>query len=80
MCLSYFGPMASELDRRLVGPVQLLRCLNHSAKVAYSEVDRAVRQGRLTRNGLVVKRGVVDFSPEPALARRLAAIGARNRP
>ena len=107
--LSYFGPMASEVDRRLVGPVQLLRSgslsrrrtaielplyrghlkdgrnfwyiltdttdknnaeglgLNHSAKLAYSEVDRAVRQGRLTRNGLVVKRGVVDFSPERRL-------------
>ena len=104
--LSYFGPMASEIDRRLVGPVQLLRSgslsrrrsaielplyrghlkdgrnfwyiltdttdkdnaeslgLNHSAKLAYSQIDRGVRKGRLTREGLVVRSGSVDFRPE----------------
>ncbi len=103
--LSYFGPMASEVDKRLVGPVQLLRSgelsrrrttvelplyrghlkdgrsfwyiltdttdkdnaealgLNHSAKLAYSEIGRGVRKGRLTKEGLVVRRGAVDFSP-----------------
>ena len=93
--LSYFGPMASEVNKNLVGPVQLLRSgslsrrrttielplyrghlksgqsfwyiltdttdrdnaeslgLNHSGKLVYSEIDRAVREGRLTRRGLV---------------------------
>lgn len=106
---TYFGPMASEVDRRLVGPVQLLRSgslsrrrtaielplyrghmkdgrtfwyiltdttdkdnaeslgLNHSAKLAYSEIGKGVRRGRLTRKGLVVRRGSVDFSPERRL-------------
>ncbi len=104
--LTYFGPMASEVDRRLVGPVQLLRSgslsrrrtaielplyrgrltdgrsfwyiltdttdkdnaeslgLNHSGKLQYSEIGRGVRRGRLTRKGLVVSRGVVDFRPD----------------
>jgi hypothetical protein len=103
---SYFGPMASEVDRRLVGPVQLLRSgtlsrrrttielplyrgrlengkvfwyiltdttdrdnaeslgLNHSAKLAYSQIGRTVRKGRLTKRGLLVRRGAVDFSPD----------------
>ncbi|MGI9095568.1 MAG: hypothetical protein ACR2F4_08370, partial [Thermoleophilaceae bacterium] len=94
--LSYFGPMASEVNKNLVGPVQLLRSgqlsrmrttielplyrgylksgqsfwyiltdttdrdnaeslgLNHSGKLVYSQIGRAVRQGRLTRRGLVV--------------------------
>ena len=103
--LSYFGPMASEVNKNLVGPVQLLRSgslsrrrttielplyrghlkdgqsfwyiltdttdrdnaeslgLNHSGKLVYSEIDRAVREGRLTRRGLVVKAGSVNFGP-----------------
>jgi len=107
--LSYFGPMASEVDRNLVGPVQLLRSgslsrrrtsielplyrgrlrdgrsfwyvltdttdkdnakslgLNHSAKLHYSQIGRGVRRGRLTRNGLVVRRGAVDFGPQRRL-------------
>ena len=102
----YFGPMGSEVDRRLVGPVQLLRSgrlsrgrttirlplyrghtstgrafwyiltdttdrdnaeslgLNHSPKLHYSEVDSAVRGGRITRRGLVVDgHGSVNFEP-----------------
>jgi len=107
---SYFGPMASEVDRNLVGPVQLLRSgtlsrrrstielplyrghledgrsfwyiltdttdrdnaeslgLNHTAKLVYSEIDGAVREGRLTRKGLVVRSGAVDFAPHRNLA------------
>ena len=105
--LEYFGPMASEVNKKLVGPVQLLRSgtlsrrrttielplyrgelrdgrsvwciltdttdksnaealgLNHAAKLRYSEIDSAVREGRLTkRNGLVFDAGAVDFSPD----------------
>lgn len=105
--LEYFGPMASEVNKKLVGPVQLLRSgtlsrrrttielplyrgelrdgrsvwyiltdatdksnaealgLNHAAKLRYSEIDSAVREGRLTkRNGLVFDSGAVDFSPD----------------
>ena len=113
---SYFGPMASEVDRKLVGPVQLLRSgslsrrrtsielplyrghledgrnfwyiltdttdrdnadalgLNKAPKLQYSEVDRAVREGRLTRQGLVVQAGAVDFAPR----RVLTAAKGRN--
>lgn len=108
--LEYFGPMASEVDKKLVGPVQLLRSgtlsrrrttielplyrghmrdgrtvwyiltdttdkanaeslgLNHTGKLRYSEIDRAVRTGRLTkRRGLVFRRGAVDFAPKRRL-------------
>jgi len=103
---SYFGPQPSEVDRKLVGPVQLLRSgkldrkrgtirlplylghmrdgrnvwyiltdttdrdnaealgLNHSAKLAYSQVGQAVREGELDREaGLVFDAGAVDFRP-----------------
>jgi len=116
--LSYFGPMASEVDRRLVGPVQLLRSgelsrrrttielplyeghlkdgrnfwyiltdtddernaeslgLNFSSKLTYADIDRGVREGRLTKNdGLVVESGAVDFSPE-----RQLVPGPRSKP
>jgi len=101
--------MASEVNKNLVGPVQLLRSgqlsrrrttielplyrgrlkggqsfwyiltdttdkanaeslgLNHSGKLVYSQIGRAVRQGRLTKRGLVVNAGSVNFGP----ARRL---------
>jgi len=116
--LSYFGPAPSEIDRKLVGPVQLLRSgklnrkrgtirlplylghlrdgrrvwyiltdttdrdnaealgLNHSAKLAYSQVGRAVRDGVLDRDaGLVFDEGAVDFSPGRALR-----AGPRSKP
>ncbi|MGI8661140.1 MAG: hypothetical protein ACR2LH_08950, partial [Thermoleophilaceae bacterium] len=103
---TYFGPPASEIDRELVGPVQLLRSgkldrkrgtirlpiylghmrdgrnvwyiltdttdrdnaealgLNHSAKLAYSQIGSAVRSGELDRRaGLVFDAGTVDFRP-----------------
>ena len=115
---SYFGPPPSEIDRQLVGPVQLLRSgkldrkrgtirlplylghmrdgrnvwyiltdttdrdnaealgLNHSAKLAYSQVGRAVREGELDREaGLVFDAGAVDF-PSRAHAARRAAVQA----
>jgi len=115
---SYFGPPPSEIDRELVGPVQLLRSgkldrkrgtirlplylghmrdgrnvwyvltdttdrdnaealgLNHSAKLAYSQVGRAVREGELDRKaGLVFDAGAVDFGP-----RRALRPGPRARP
>jgi hypothetical protein len=101
--------MPSEVDKRLVGPVQLLRSgtlsrrrttielplyrgrtesgkkfwyiltdttdrenaeslgLNTANKLTYSEMGRAVRPGRLTRRGLVVKSGTVNFRPERRL-------------
>ena len=116
--LSSFGPPPSEVDRQLVGPVQLLRSgkldrkrgtirlplylghmrdgrkvwyiltdttdrdnaealgLNHSAKLAYSQVGGAVRAGELDRNaGLVFDAGAVDFNPGRALI-----AGPRSRP
>ena len=118
MPTSYFGPPPSQIDRQLVGPVQLLRSgkldrkrgtirlplylghmrdgrnvwyiltdttdrdnaealgLNHSAKLAYSQVGRAVREGALDREaGLVFDAGAVDFAPK----RRLVP-GPRLRP
>ena len=118
MPTSYFGPPPSEIDRQLVGPVQLLRSgkldrkrgtirlplylghmrdgrnvwyiltdttdrdnaealgLNRSAKLAYSQVGRAVREGELdSEAGLVFDAGAVDFAPK----RRLVP-GPRLRP
>jgi len=101
--------MGSEVDRRLVGPVQLLRSgtlsrrrttielplyrgylrnghsfwyiltdttdrdnaeslgLNHSPKLHYSRINRAVRDGKITKRGLVVDAGAVDFRPRRRL-------------
>lgn len=116
--VTYFGPLPSDVDKRLVGPVQLLRSgtldvrkgtielplyrgqtsdgravwyiltdttdkdnaealgLNHSAKLAYSDVGNAVRTGRLERDtGLTFESGTVDFSP----TRRLVP-GPAGRP
>lgn len=43
--------------------------LNHSAKLAYANVGRGVRQARLTPDFTVVfKSGTVDFSPERMVA------------
>ena len=115
---SYFGPPPSEVNRVLVGPVQLPRSgkldrkrgtirlplylghmrdgrnvwyiltdttdrdnaealgLNHSAKLAYSQVGQAVREGELDREaGLVFDAGAVDFGP-----RRTLRPGPRARP
>lgn len=115
---SYSGPPPSGVDRKLIGPVQLLRSgkldrkrgtirlrlylghlrdgrnvwyiltdttdrdnaealgLNHSAKLAYSQVGRAVREGVLDREaGLVFDGGAVDFRP----GRTLTA-GPRSKP
>jgi hypothetical protein len=115
---SYFGTPPSEIDRQLVGPVQLLRSgkldrkrgtirlplylghmragrrvwyiltdttdrdnaealgLNHSAKLTYSQVGEAVREGELDREaGLVFDAGAVDFSPQ-----RRVLSGPRSRP
>ena len=103
---SYFDPPPSEVNRKLVGPVQILRSgklgtirlplylghmrdgrnvwyiltdttdrdnaealgLNHSAKLAYSQVGQAVREGELDRKaGLVFDAGAVDFGPRRTL-------------
>jgi hypothetical protein len=43
--------------------------LNHSAKLAYAEVGRAVRNATLQKDGsLTFEKGTVDFSPEHTLA------------
>ncbi len=50
--------------------------LNHSAKLAYSQVGRAVREGELdSEAGLVFDAGAVDFGP-----RRTLRPGPRFRP
>ena len=50
--------------------------LNHSAKLAYSQVGRAVREGELdSEAGLVFDAGAVDFAP-----RRRLVPGPRLRP
>jgi len=42
--------------------------LNFSAKLRYSQVGRAVREGELDRDaGLVYDAGTVDFGPRRAL-------------
>jgi len=117
---TYFGPFPSQIDRKLVGPVQLLRSgtldvkkatieiplyrgqladgrnvwyiltdttdkdnaealgLNHSAKLHYSNVGRAVRSARLTQEaGLIFDKGAVDFSPD---RRVVAGTGANAFP
>ncbi len=104
---SYFGPMPSEVDKKLVGPVQLLRSgtinkdgtaitlplykgqlrdgravwyiltdttdkenaeglgLNFASKLAYANVGKAARRGRLKADtSITFKGGAVDFSPE----------------
>ncbi len=108
--VTYFGPMPSSVDKKLVGPVQLLRSgtldhkagsielplyrgklrngksvwyiltdttdkdnaealgINHSAKLAYANVGRAVRKAWLQKDAsLLFDRGAVDFSPKRAL-------------
>lgn len=104
---TYFGPPPSEVDKNLVGPVELLRSgeidmeagtitlplyrgqltdgtpvwynltdttdlanaralgLNHSAKLAYAEVEGAVRTGTLEWDlSVTFGRGMVDVAPE----------------
>lgn len=104
---TYFGPPPSEVDKSLVGPVELLRTgtidmdagtitlplykgemtdgtlvwyvltdttdeanaealgLNHSAKLAYAEVEGAFRTAKLKQDlTLTFDQGTVDFSPE----------------
>ncbi len=108
--LTYFGPPPSEVDKNLVGPVDLLRSgeidmeagtitlplyqgrmaddtpvwyiltdttdqgnaealgLNHSAKLAYADVEGAVRTGTLEQDlTLTFDQGTVDFAPEHLL-------------
>jgi len=105
--LTYFGPPPSEVQKELVGPVELLRAgeidmeagtvtlplyrgqmtdgtivwyvltdttdeanaealgLNHSAKLAYANVDGGVRSATLENDlTLTFDGGTVDFSPE----------------
>jgi len=105
--LTYFGPPPSEVNKNLVGPVELLRAgeidmeagtvtlplyegrmrdntpvwyvltdttdqanaealgLNHSAKLAYADVEGAVRTGTLEQDlTLTFDEGAVDFAPE----------------
>ncbi len=105
--LSYFGPMPSEVNKNLVGPVQLLRSgsinddgtaitlplykgqhrdgravwyiltdttdkenaeglgLNFASKLAYANVGKATRSGRLEADtSITFSSGTVDFSPE----------------
>lgn len=107
---TYFGPPPSEVDKNLVGPVELLRAgeidmeagtitlplyegrmadstpvwyvltdttdeanaealgLNHSAKLAYADVEGAVRTGTLENDlTLTFDQGTVDFAPEHVL-------------
>ncbi len=107
---TYFGPPPSEVDKNLVGPVELLRAgeidmeagtitlplyqgrmadgtpvwyvltdttdqanaealgLNHSAKLAYADVEGAVRTGHLEQDlTLTFEEGTVDFAPEMVL-------------
>ncbi len=107
---TYFGPPPSEVDKNLVGPVELLRAgeidmeagtvtlplyqgrmadgtpvwyvltdttdqanaealgLNHSAKLAYADVEGAVRTGNLEQDlTLTFDEGTVDFTPEMML-------------
>ena len=107
---TYFGPPPSEVDKNLVGPVDLLRSgeidmeagtitlplyegrmsdgtpvwyvltdttdeanaealgLNHSAKLAYADVEGAVRTGTLEQDlTLTFDGGTVDFAPEHQL-------------
>jgi hypothetical protein len=107
---TYFGPPPSEVDKNLVGPVELLRSgeidmeagtitlplyegrmtdgtpvwyvltdttdeanaealgLNHSAKLAYADVEGAVRIGTLEQDlTLTFAEGAVDFAPEHVL-------------
>ena len=104
---TYFGPPPSEVDKNLVGPVELLRSgeidmeagtitlplyegrmadgtpvwyvltdttdeanaealgLNHSAKLAYADVEGAARTGTLEQDlTLTFDEGTVDFAPE----------------
>ncbi len=103
---TYFGPPPSEVNKNLVGPVELLRAgdidmeagtitlplyqgrmadetpvwyvltdttdqanaealgLNHSAKLAYADVEGAVRTGNLEKDlTLTFEQGTVDFAP-----------------
>jgi hypothetical protein len=103
---TYFGPPPSEVNKNLVGPVELLRAgeidmeagtvtlplyegrmadgtpvwyvltdttdqanadalgLNHSAKLAYANVEGAVRTGTLEQDlTLTFDQGTVDFEP-----------------
>jgi len=103
---TYFGPPPSEVNKNLVGPVELLRAgeidmeagtvtlplyegrmadgtpvwyvltdttdqanaealgLNHSAKLAYADVEGAVRTGTLEQDlTLTFDQGTVDFEP-----------------
>jgi hypothetical protein len=105
--LTYFGPPPSEVDKKLVGPVELLRAgdidmeagsitlplyegrmsddtpvwyvltdttdganakalgLNHSAKLAYANVEGGVRTATLEQDLTVTfDQGTVDFAPE----------------
>ncbi len=105
--LTYFGPPPSEVQKELVGPVELLRAgeidmeagtvtlplyrgqmadgtavwyvltdttdeanaealgLNHSAKLAYANVDGGVRSATLENDlTLTFDGGTVDFAPE----------------
>lgn len=107
---TYFGPPPSEVDKNLVGPVDLLRSgeidmeagtitlplyegrmsdgtpvwyvltdttdeanaealgLNHSAKLAYADVEGAVRTAVLEQDLTVTfEQGTVDFAPEHQL-------------
>ena len=104
---TYLGPFPSEVDKNLVGPVQLLRSgtinkrgtaitlplykghlrdgrnvwyiltdttdkenaeglgLNFASKLAYANVGKATRSGRLEKDtSITFKAGAVDFSPE----------------
>jgi hypothetical protein len=103
--LTYFGPSPSQVQKELIGPLQLLRSgeldldegtitlplykgragsqtqwfvltdttdatnaaalgLNHSAKLIYSQIGKAVRDGEIQSDlSVVFKNGMVNFAP-----------------